>query len=270
MKNYRPLLIQEVDVRIPGIRLRRLRLNRHLPEVDRLSRHAHGFSQILCYLSGRGTISAAERHAVAPGAVALVPPRVEHAFEETSGRRPLCLVLDLELRGAAKRGFLLGHLNLAEAAEVRRELATLTRLSDPNAAACRLVVAAVALRVADIVLRAVGVLPSPRAVMPPFVREFDRRLRQSPEAAQTGVAELARQLGYQPDYLNRVFKQATGRTLGEYRSAHLLERAKRLLREREFVKDVGAELGFADHNYFSRWFRRHTGRSPRAYRLGTA
>lgn len=268
MKHYRPLLIQEVDVRLPGVRLRRLRLNRHLPEVDSLSEHAHAFSQILCYLSGRGTMTVArDRHEITPGAVALVPPHVDHAFHETSGRRPLCLVLDLELRGAAKRGFTLARLTLGDAAEVRRELATLTRLTDPNAAACRLVVAAAALRVADIFLRALGLLATQRRVEPPFVREFDRLLRREPDAAQASVAELARRLGYQPDYLNRVFKQATGRTLGEHRSAHLLERAKRLLREREFVKDVGAELGFADHNYFSRWFRKHTGRSPRAHRL---
>jgi AraC-like DNA-binding protein len=267
VKNYRPLLLQELNVRLPGLTLRRLRLNRHLPEVDSLSPHTHGFVQILCYLSGRGTMTIAGcEHDIRPGSVAFLPPHVEHAFRETAGRRPLCLVLDLDLRGATKHGFALAGLNLSDTATIRQELSTLTGLRDPNAAACRLLVAAAALRVADVFLRALNLLPPRQNHIPRFVRDFDRLLRQ-PETADASIADLAQRLGYQPDYLNRVFKQSTGRTLGEYRNACQIERAKRLLRENALVKDVGEAMGFVDQNYFSRWFKKHTGVQPRAWRF---
>jgi len=267
VKNYRPLLLQELNVRLPGLTLRRLRLNRHLPEVDSLSPHAHAFVQILFYLSGRGPMTVAGReHDIRPGSVAFLPPNIEHAFRETAGRRPLCLVLDLDLRGATKHGVALIGLNLSDAAAIRHELSTLTRLRDPNAAACRLMVAAAALRVTDVFLRAMGLLPPRQNHIPRFVRDFDRLLRQ-PGVGDASIAELAQRLGYQPDYLNRVFKQSTGQTLGEYRNAQQVERAKRLLRENALVKDVGEALGFVDQNYFSRWFKKHTGLQPRAWRF---
>lgn len=175
-------------------------------------------------------------------------------------------MLDLDLRGATKHGFALAGLNLTDAAAIRNELSTLTRLRDPNATACRLMVAAAALRVTDVFLRAFQMLPPRQNHAPRIVQDFDRLLRQ-PGMAEASIAELARRLGYQPDYLNRVFKQSTGRTLGEYRNAQQVERAKRLLRGNALVKDVGEALGFVDQNYFSRWFKKHTGRQPRAFRF---
>ncbi len=45
MKNYRPLLIQQLRLRLPGVQIRRLSLNRHLPEAEWVRPHAHPFSQ---------------------------------------------------------------------------------------------------------------------------------------------------------------------------------------------------------------------------------
>lgn len=267
MKHYRPLLLQELDVRLPGLHLRRLRLNRHLPEVDLLAEHTHTFTQILCYLNGRGTmITETKPYEVGPGSVAFLPPRNEHSFRETSGRRPLCLVLDLDWRGAVKHGFSLARLGQSDAGNIRRELSELTRLPDPGALGCRLAVASVSLRILDILLRGLGVLPSLSRPMPSFVRQFDRLLRSSEEALEP-IDGLAGRLGYQADYLNRIFKQATGQTLREYRDAFLVEKAGRLLRENPRVGEVCAVLGFPDQNYFARWFKKQTGLQPRAYAL---
>lgn len=265
MKHYRPLLLQELDLRLPGLHLRRLRLNRHLPERDGLAEHTHAVTQILCYLNGRGTmITEAKSYEVGPGSVVFLPPRKEHSFRESSGRRPLCLVLDLDWRGAVKHGFALTRLGQSETGNIRRELSELTRLPDPAASGCRLAVASVGLRILDILLRGLGVLPPRLRQTPSFVRQIDRLLQTHTEAL-IPIDRLAAQLGYQADYLNRIFKQATGRTLREYRDAFLLERAGRLLRENRRVGDVCATLGFPDQNYFARWFKKHTGLTPRAY-----
>lgn len=265
MKNYRPLILQELSVAMPGIRLRRLRLNRHLPDVDALARHLHPFSQVLCYLSGRGTMRVADQNvSIGPGSVVLLPPRIPHSFEEATGRRPLCLVIDLELRGASKGGVRIARMALSSDSAIRHELSMLTRLADPNASECRLAVGAVVLRVTDILLRELGNLPARSEQAPAFVRQYDRLLQRS-SSEREAIAELATQLGYQHDYLNRIFKQATGLTLRQYRDAHLLERARRLLRERRKIGEVAAEVGFADQNYFARWFRKYTGLQPRTY-----
>lgn len=264
MKHYRPLLLQELDLHLPGLHLRRLRLNRHLPERDGLAEHAHAVTQILCYLNGRGTmITEAKSYEVGPGSMVFLPPRKEHSFRESSGRRPLCLVLDLDWRGAVKHGFALARLSQSETGNIRRELSELTRLPDPGAPGCRLAVASVSLRILDILLRGLGVLPPRQRQTPSFVRQIDRLLQTHTEAL-IPIDRLAGQLGYQADYLNRIFKQATGQTLREYRDAFLLEKAGRLLRENRRVSDVCAALGFPDQNYFARWFKKHTGLTPRA------
>jgi len=270
MKHYRPLLLQELDVRLPGLHLRRLRLNRHLPEVDRLTEHSHAFGQILCYLSGRGTMFSEKKgHEIGPGAVVFLPPKNAHSFRETSGRRPLCLVLDLDWRGSVKHGFSLARLGQSDAGNIRRELSALTKLPDPNLSGCRLLVAAVTLQILDILLRGLDILPPLPRQTPSFVRQFDRLLHGN-DATRPAIAELAERMGYQTDYLNRIFKTATGQTLREYRDAFLIEKAKKLLRQNRRVRDVCAALGFFDQNYFARWFKKHTGLQPRAYAFSSA
>jgi len=267
VKHYRPLLLQELDVRLPGLHLRRLRLNRHLPEVDMLAEHSHAFGQILCYLSGRGTIfSENDSHEIGPGAAVFLPPRNVHSFRETSGRRPLCLVLDLDWRGSIKHGFSLARLGQSDTGSIRRELSELTKLPDPTLSGCRLLVAAVTLQILDILLRGLDILPPLARQTPSYVRQFDRLLREEKASLPT-IATMAERMGYQTDYLNRIFKAATGQTLREYRDAFLLEKARRLLRTNPRIGDASEALGFLDQNYFARWFRKHTGLQPRAYAL---
>jgi len=265
MKHYRPLLLQEIDVRLPGVRVRRLRLNRHLPEVDLLAEHVHPFVQILCYLSGSGLMTASGRtYEIGPASVVFLPPHCMHSFQETPGRRPLFLVLDLDWRGAVKHGFSISRLSLSEASGIKRELAEVTKIPDSSHASCQLLMAASILRILDALLRTAGGLPERQREIPAFVRRFDRLLNQA-KTPLPEIAPLAAQMGYQMDYLNRLFKQATGQTLREYRDTQLLRKASRLLREKARVKDVCETLGFLDQNYFARWFKKQTGLQPRAY-----
>jgi hypothetical protein len=41
MKGLRPLLLQKINIRLPGVDVMQLRIHRHLPEVDRLEAHSH-------------------------------------------------------------------------------------------------------------------------------------------------------------------------------------------------------------------------------------
>lgn len=265
MKHYRPLLLQELDVRLPGLHVRRLRLNRHLPNVDTLARHAHTFAQIHYYLSGRGTmVTGKTSWEIGPGTVVFLPPRQAHGFEETVGRRPLCLVVDLDWRGAAKHGVSQARLSQGDAATIRGQLATITRLSNPDRAESRLVVAGAVLHILDTLLRGLTILPPHKRESPALVRHFERELQRAGEPL-VPIATIAARMGYQTDYLNRIFKQATGQTLREYRDALLIKKARRLLAEHRRVGEVCDQMRFPDQNYFSRWFKKYTGSQPRAY-----
>lgn len=265
MRYYRPLLLQEINLRLPSVWIRRLRLNRHLPEVDALSRHSHRFAQILYYLSGRGTMRVEGRdYEVGPGSIVLMPARFEHEFRETEGRRPLCLVLDLDWRGSAKRGLQVARLNLAEAATVKHELSALMRLPDPHDKNDRLLVSASVLRILDALWRQFAVLEPRVPQITPLVRKFDRILRET-GSGQISVQDLAQRMGMQSDYLNRLFKKATGQTVREYRDTWWIERAKAELGRGTRVGQVSENLGFMDQNYFARWFKKHTGMTPRSF-----
>ncbi|MFU8894591.1 MAG: helix-turn-helix domain-containing protein [Luteolibacter sp.] len=263
MKELKPLLLREIEVELPGLKVRRLCLNKHLPDVDALDHHSHRFCQVLCYLSGGGTLRAGGvEYRVFPGAVAFVPAGVIHGFRESTGRRPLCLVIDFEMD--EEYAFCCAHLNQSESTRLRRELSELGRLRRPGASEARLRAAASALRILDLQLRAVGVLEREARAVPAFVKKFIR-LASDMDTTGNSIAHLAHETGYQADYLNRKFKEVTGLTLIQQRDALRLDRAKLLIRRGLAVGDVAERVGFDDANYFSRWFKRHTGAPPSHY-----
>jgi AraC-like DNA-binding protein len=55
-------------------------------------------------------------------------------------------------------------------------------------------------------------------------------------------------------------------TPGQLRDAERLKQVKRELRKGGAISAVADGGGFADPNYFSRWFKRQTGVSPMVWR----
>jgi AraC family L-rhamnose operon transcriptional activator RhaR len=73
---------------------------------------------------------------------------------------------------------------------------------------------------------------------------------------------VAEALGYHPDYLSRLVRAETGLGLGRLAAQVRLQRAQKFLLKHALVRDAAAEAGFFDQNYFARWFRKQTGRTP--------
>lgn len=80
--------------------------------------------------------------------------------------------------------------------------------------------------------------------------------------------DLENQLHYNSEYLNRILKKRTGKTISEYSQKIFLEEAARLLVQSDkTVSEIIESLGFSNHNYFYNLFSKYYGETPRQFRL---
>ena len=80
------------------------------------------------------------------------------------------------------------------------------------------------------------------------------------------LQEIAEQLKIHYAYLSKVFKQDTGVNFGEYLNKFRIEKAKTLIREGGYrIKEIYAEVGFTQYNYFFKVFRRLEKCTPTEY-----
>lgn len=80
--------------------------------------------------------------------------------------------------------------------------------------------------------------------------------------------EVSRQLDLSPYYFSKLFKEETDRNFVEYVTGLRITRAKELLAGDDCsIKEICAEVGYSDPNYFSRIFKRNAGgMTPTEYR----
>lgn len=106
--------------------------------------------------------------------------------------------------------------------------------------------------------------PSPRAIVRGFVHLIELHIRD-----HWTVDHYANALGVTADRLNSAIRRATKRTPMELVHSRLISEASTMLDGSGLqIAAVAEALGFTDPAYFSRFFKRLTGVSPRAYRAG--
>lgn len=82
------------------------------------------------------------------------------------------------------------------------------------------------------------------------------------------VKEYASQLNITPLYLNEIVKQITGFPVSYWIQQTILLEAKRLLYYTQLdVKQIAFELGYEDHTYFSRFFKKNVHMTASEFRL---
>lgn len=108
-------------------------------------------------------------------------------------------------------------------------------------------------------------------VMPEASDKWVRQARQLMEASLDSpltLADLAAELACSPATLVRAFKASGLSSPIRYFAERRVEHAKASLQQSELsVSNIAASLGFRDLATFSHFFRKHTGQSPRDYRL---
>ncbi len=101
------------------------------------------------------------------------------------------------------------------------------------------------------------------------LRRIQDAVVEAPGASRLTVEALAALCGLSGRHLMRGFKAATGMTLHKYIEQVRLERTKQRLREDGLpLKAIAAEMGFASASHLSAAFRKSTGLTPSAYRMG--
>ena len=81
------------------------------------------------------------------------------------------------------------------------------------------------------------------------------------------ISYYADEAGISENYLSRLVKQSTGRSVGAWIDIVRIQRAKRLLSSTSLpIIDIAASVGVEDQSYFSRLFKKETGITPSAFR----
>jgi AraC-type DNA-binding domain-containing proteins len=108
--------------------------------------------------------------------------------------------------------------------------------------------------------------PNHAAVLPPAVSDFLEQVFD-PERLPGTIATYAGALNISENYLSRLVKQGTGRSVGAWIDIVRVQRAKRLLASTALpIIDIAASVGLEDQSYFSRLFKKKTGLTPSSFR----
>lgn len=264
MKEFEPLLIENVEIRIGKTRIHRLALHRHLASVDQVGDHAHEFDQCLLYLRGSGAQRLeGQKIGVERGSLVCIRRGTSHGFEKARERSPLCLALNWTTPLAKEwepfRTVPERHLGRIE--QSLHELAT-THLRREIS---EWLAGEYLLRIGGIfasVIASQALAKEPRIALEKAVLAALEKLT----AAEWSPSRVAALLGRSVDSINRELP-SPGLTLGGIISQRRLAIAREeLLRSNRGVGEVAEAAGFDDQNYFARWFRRHTGQSPTQWR----
>lgn len=98
------------------------------------------------------------------------------------------------------------------------------------------------------------------------VEEFTSLL-ETHMATHKQVSYYADLLNLSPYQLNTITKAVLGKTCSEVINEHIILESKRyLLATSDQVTRIAYQLGYEDPSYFIRFFKRHTGYSPEAFR----
>lgn len=263
-KEFQPILLENLQIRWPGFRVRRIALNQHMPRVESLSEHIHRYAQVLLYLRGSGTQSLGEISIpVQRGSILVIPPGKAHRFVKSRAVRPICLAIDIEtVEPITWREE--SVLNARDLALVERLLVALhERHLNPDDFSIQ--TAALILQIFSVIQRAVDGIDARQGGGPVFATV-------SRAVSRLGFIGLtprlvAQNLGRSLDHLNRQLRTESGLTVGEILNRSRMDHCGHLLRTTNLdIGEIASMTGFDDQNYFTRWFRKQTGQTPSRWR----
>lgn len=102
-----------------------------------------------------------------------------------------------------------------------------------------------------------------------LLRERFRELLVEKCHQHRDVGFYAQELCVSPDYLSRVIREHDGTSAMKWITNAVVTEAKYLMRQPEkTINEIAAEMNFPDQSTFGKFFKRHTGLSPKEYKRG--
>lgn len=84
---------------------------------------------------------------------------------------------------------------------------------------------------------------------------------------ERSVSSYADMLCVSPKHLSAVVKEVSGRTAGEWIDLYVVAEIKRLLMSTDLsIQEISCKLQFVNQSFFGKYFKSHTGMSPREFR----
>ncbi|MBB3387536.1 AraC family transcriptional activator of pobA [Rhizobium sp. BK275] len=247
----------------------------------KLHRHA-SFFQILYIDAGAGDAIFGERsHSIQPPAVVTVPPGLEHGFRFSRDIDGLVItMLSANLSNLPGDRSRLGewlaapHLTALDPddPDAAYLMQSLRRLGDEyrNNRSGRSELLA---SYAALALRLTARISYQEDISQFPTDENERRMEhltgliQQHFRSHRPASFYAREIGISPTHLNRIVRSMTGKTAHDLIAGKLVDEAKReLVFTLANVQEVSYRLGFADPAYFSRFFLKHAGETPKDWR----
>ena len=222
--------------------------------------HKHPCWELIYQLDAPTTaVTALGSFPVMPGELIIIPPQTPHRTVSDTPFRDFCMKfdrLDFPHTPTVVRdtdGTIIGLYDL------------LLGVCDERDAAGTALIETLGEALVLAVKKATSALREPTAVT-----RFKNLLHENVGNPYFDLTDGIRALGYHPDYFRRSFKHHTTLSPLQYLNGLRIERAKDLLRLESSlsVGEIAVRCGFSDPLYFSTAFKRHTGRSPLAYRKG--
>ncbi len=95
-----------------------------------------------------------------------------------------------------------------------------------------------------------------------FINEVNRHFMQ-----ERNVYFYADKLFITPKYLSLIVKQVSGKSATDWINDYVVLEAKALLRVKwNSIKDVSNKLNFPNQSFFAKYFKQHTGMTPKQYK----
>lgn len=271
--------VREVELNFLHVETIPVRSRRHRWTI---APHAHAeLHQIMFVTSGGGVMRAeAVGFPIDPPALLVIPSATVHGFEFSPGTDGWVALIadamvaqetgdDPDVAALLSRARSIGELGEDSAAVLLRCFETLMQELVWAAPARRLAIRAEVLRLfatsARLVERDDGqpvAASSDLALTDRFRRQIDRDFRRGEP-----VSAYARVLGVSEDRLLAVCQRRFGEPpLAMIHRRAVLEAQRWLIYTNRGIAEIARELGFGDPAYFSRFFKRRTGCTPREFR----